>query len=30
MTVAFSSDGKVLASGGKGDKRIILWDPKKG
>ena len=28
-TVAFSSDGKVLASGG-GDNKIILWDPNKG
>jgi WD40 repeat protein len=28
-TVAFSFDGKVLASGGD-DSRIILWDPKKG
>jgi WD40 repeat protein len=28
-TVAFSFDGKVLAGGGD-DRRIILWDPKKG
>ena len=28
-TVAWSIDGKVLASGGD-DKRIILWDAKKG
>ena len=28
-TVAWSSDGKVLASGGD-DRKIILWDPKKG
>ena len=28
-TVAFSSDGKLLASGGD-DNKIILWDPNKG
>jgi WD40 repeat protein len=28
-TVAFSFDGKVVASGGD-DNKIILWDPKKG
>jgi WD40 repeat protein len=28
-TVAWRFDGKLLASGGGGDK-IILWDPKKG